>query len=272
MSESTSKVSKASADLRKLAAETVKLEAENVHAEALRALELELKRVEIAQKQGEVHKQEVELKRQEADLRKALADAEAEELVLQETKDNEKNRQAANFFHRVYRFTTPVSETSVAACISTLDKWHRLDPGAAFEIIFSSPGGSVIDGLALVDHIRSLSRDGHFITIGAEGWAASMAGILLQAGDRRWIGKESWLLIHEISAGAFGNISEMEDRVAWLKRIQERVIKMFLGRAADAIGAENVMSVQKFKESWKKTDWFLDSDQAMELGFVDEVR
>ena len=54
-----------------------------------------------------------------------------------------------------------------------------------------------------------------------------MAGILLQAGDIRIMGAESWLMIHEISFGASGKIGEIEDTVEWVKKIQERVVKIF---------------------------------------------
>ena len=33
------------------------------------------------------------------------------------------------------------------------------------EIIFSSPGGSIIDGFELFDHIQQLRNEGHHITI-----------------------------------------------------------------------------------------------------------
>ena len=152
-----------------------------------------------------------------------------------------------------------------------MDRWSRLHPSSDIEVVFTSPGGSVYQGLALVDHLRSLSRRGHRIITGCEGFAASMAGILLQAGDLRWIGKESYILIHEISTLAYGTVSDIDDNVARLKRVQDRVIKLFLDRATQA-GAETLLTPSQFRTKWRKTDWWLDSDESAQYGFVDEVR
>ena len=46
----------------------------------------------------------------------------------------------------------------------------------------------VIAGLALYDFIQTLRRKGHKVTTVSYGMAASMAGILLQAGDVRVMG------------------------------------------------------------------------------------
>jgi ATP-dependent protease ClpP protease subunit len=171
--------------------------------------------------------------------------------------------------HHVYRFSEAVSEKSVAACMATLARWHRDDPEGKFEIIFNSPGGSVIAGMALFDEIKRLSLRGggsHEITTGVAGYAASMAGILLQAGDIRWMGAESYLLIHEISAGTGGKIGDLTDAVEFYKAICARVVGIFVERA------DGKCSKAKFEKSWTRTDWWLLSDEALRLGFVDAVR
>jgi ATP-dependent Clp protease protease subunit len=141
--------------------------------------------------------------------------------------------------------------------------WSRTEPGCAIELIFTSPGGSVIDGMALFDFIQQLRRAGHFITTRALGWAASMAGILLQAGDKRVMAKESYVLIHEISTGAVGKIGEIEDEVKFVKKIQGRILDIFAARA-------NVKR-EYFAKHWKRQDWWLDSDEALKIGIIDEV-
>jgi len=147
----------------------------------------------------------------EAEAAKALADAETARQTTAEIEyRNRRNRIAAetaeeerledlaqNHHHRVYIFRASVNESATANCIHQLQTWHRLYPGEPMEIVFTSPGGSVVDGMALYDFIQTLRSDGHHITTTALGMAASMAGVLLQAGDTRVMGRESWLLIHE---------------------------------------------------------------------------
>ncbi len=95
------------------------------------------------------------------------------------------------------------------------------------------------------------------------GMAASMGGILLQAGDKRVIGSESVLLVHEISFGAGGKIGEVEDEVAFAKMLTQRVLKIFANRTK--------MTARQIDAKWKRKDWWMDSDEALKLGFVDEI-
>lgn len=167
-------------------------------------------------------------------------------------------------YHFVYQFDGAVGGNTVSACVKQLTRWSRVNPGQSFEIIFNSPGGGVIEGMALYDFITQLRGKGHKITTTTLGYAASMAGILLQAGDVRVMGKESYLLIHEISFGASGKIGEIEDEVEFVKKIQKRVIAIFAQRSK--------LTKREVAAKWKRKDWWLDSDEAFKLGLIDEIR
>lgn len=165
--------------------------------------------------------------------------------------------------HFIYRFNQAVSNSSTHQCIGTLTSWHEVDPDAPWTIILNCPGGLVMDGMPLFDFLMSMRAKGHHITTIAQGMAASMAGILLQAGDVRLIGPESVILIHEISFGAFGKPPEMEDEVAFLKMLSRRVLNIFASRSN--------LSAAQIQRKWNRKDWWLDSDEALELGFVDGI-
>ena len=167
-------------------------------------------------------------------------------------------------YHHLYPFYRAVDEASVSNCMEMLSYWSRTEPGCSMEIVFNSPGGSVLAGLALFDFIRALSNNGHHITMHTLGYAASMAGILLQAGDKRVMGREAWILIHEISFGAVGKIGEIEDTTEWVKKMQKRTLNIFAERSK--------MSVAQIEKKWKRTDWWLDSAEAFKLGLIDDIR
>lgn len=181
-----------------------------------------------------------------------------------QAKRAEQDELAADRHWHVYNFGKPVTESSVRECINQLTSWARKDPGCEVEIIFNSPGGSIVDGFALFDFLQALRTKGHKITTSALGMAASMAGILLQAGDVRIMGRQSWLMIHEASFGAGGKIGEVEDTVEWVKKVQERILDIFAERSN--------LTKQKLRNNWKRKDWWLSSDEALELGFIDEIR
>ncbi len=199
-----------------------------------------------------------------AETKIAEAQAVAAEIGQRDLERKEVDYLAGNKFHKVYAFNDPVSSSSVGACISQLNIWTRTDPECNIEIIFNSPGGGVIDGMALYDYFQALRRAGHKLTTVTFGMAASMAGILLQAGDVRVIGAESYVLIHEISTGAIGKIGEIEDVVEFTKKIQKRVLAIFALRSKKP--------VSYFEKHWRRKDWWLDSDECVKLGIVDEVR
>ena len=206
-----------------------------------------------------------------ADARKANAEARTYEIEgdmgdiqLTGARRIEKDRLAANRYHHVFNYLGSIDQTSVAACMEQLTIWNRVDPGCDIEIIFNSPGGSVMSGMALFDHIRDIRKDGHKVTTVSQGYAASMAGILIQAGDVRVIGKESYVLIHEISTGAVGKIGEIEDVVEFTHKIQDRVLDIFADRSKK--------KAAYYAKHWKRKDWWLDSTECLEIGFVDEVR
>ena len=211
------------------------------------------------------------IKKLEAEAAKANAESvvfglegEMGNIALASAKRVETERLASNKYHHIFNFVGAVDQNTAAMCMDQLTIWDRHDPKCPIEIVFNSPGGSVMAGMALFDHIRDIREAGHTVTTVSKGYAASMAGILLQAGDVRVIGKESYVLIHEISTGAVGKIGELEDVVEFTKKIQNRVLDIFAERSNK--------SATYFATHWRRKDWWLDSDECLKIGFVDSVR
>ena len=91
-----------------------------------------------------------------------------------------------------------------------------------------------------------------------------MAGILLMAVDTRWIGHQSWMMIHRAAFGAYGKTFEIEDEVRFVKRIEERIVDIFIKRSK--------LSKQKIKRNWDRKDWWIDADECLDSGLVDEIK
>ena len=220
-------------------------------------IDLKIKQAELDQKLAEIEKTKAETEKMQSESGKAYL--EYEKALGSRNKDTYTDEE-----NNVYRFSKDVSHHSVQGCMSKLTEWHRSDPKCDIEIIFSSPGGSIIDGFELFDFIQDLRNQGHKVTTGSLGMAASMAGILLQAGDVRWIGHQAWLMIHRAAFGAIGKTYEVEDEVRLVKRIEERILDIFTSRSE--------LSKVKIQRNWDRKDWWIDADEALKLGLVDEVR
>lgn len=228
------------------------------------AADIALKEAEARKTDAEARNTEALVKKNELEAEKSAVELKSKKLDLkikQEKRDRDKASDDENF---LYRFDGEVSGGSVHRCMSALTEWSRLNPKCDIEIIFSSPGGSIIDGFELFDFIQHLRNKGHHITTGSLGYAASMAGILLQAGDTRWIGHQAWLMIHRAAFGAWGKTFEVEDEVKFVKRIEERILDIFTSRSK--------LTRNKIKRNWDRKDWWISADEASDLGLVDEVR
>jgi ATP-dependent protease ClpP protease subunit len=223
------------AELNKLDAE-----AEQAIAEAGRIAQ-ETRRLAV-----ETAKLEIESAKLAADLRASLAYAATAEMRAEMDRRNHAATLTADRFHHIYYFSEAVTTRSVDECIGQLTVWQRLAADAetkpAIEIVITSPGGSVIAGMVLYDFIQTIRRAGHYVTTSCLGMAASMGGILLQAGDRRVMGKEAYLLIHEVSAGTSGKMGEMEDDVAFLQE-DGRAHPPHSGRAVHAVNQADCPAV-----------------------------
>lgn len=95
------------------------------------------------------------------------------------------------------------------------------------------------------------------------GIAASMGGVLLQAGDTRIIGPNAMLMIHEVAGGATGKLHDMEERIELTRRLWEKL--------ADILAERSTMTPQELIDKTYKFDWWLDAEDAVKFGFADKV-
>jgi ATP-dependent Clp endopeptidase proteolytic subunit ClpP len=123
----------------------------------------------------------------------------------------------------------------------------------------NSYGGSVLAGMSTLDTIRSLKSEVHTYIDGA---AASAATIISIAGKKRFIGKNSLMLIHQLSAGAYGKFSEMEDDMENNRRIMKMI--------KDIYKQYTKVPMKQIDEILKHDLWF-DSAKCLEFGLVDQV-
>lgn len=212
----------------------------------------------------QAQRQEAEAKAEEARIKANFG-----AIQLREAERKERKELAQNEHHHVYVFDREVNSATVKEAIKQLTTWDREDPECRIEFQINSPGGSIVDGLALVDFMRSLREKGHIVDTIALGWAASMGGVLLQVGTTRIMGANSVLLIHEGSMGAIGDFGQVEDRVELMKLFHERILALFEERARPI----NPKTTKAFiKRNWERKDWWISAENALKYGFIDEVR
>ena len=198
-----------------------------------------------------------------AEIRKLQLETERTMLELSALRRKERDAAADAGEANVYTFYAGVEAETVQACIAELGQWSRRSPGAPITILFNSPGGAVLDGLALFDFLRWLAGAGHHVKTVALGRAASMGAVLLQAGTTRVVGRNAFLLVHEVSNSSAGKVSEMEDGVAFTRRLQKRLLAILSERST--------LDVAQIQRRWARKEWWVDAEEAVALGFADEI-
>lgn len=135
------------------------------------------------------------------------------------------------------------------------------DSDKDISMYINSPGGSVTDGLAIMDTMNFVKSDIQTI---ATGMAASMASVLLSAGTKgkRFALPNSTVLIHQPLGGAQGQQTEIEIAAQEILKTRKRL---------NHILADN--SGQTFEKLQKDTDRdnYMTAQEAKDYGLIDEI-
>jgi len=222
------------------------------------------------EKEASERKLNAEAAQAEAEAAATLLKMKAEKLYLKDvaqtsaiSKMKFDEYMASDETRHTLRFLDTVNKASCKAAIDRLVRWHRLAPGCDITIVIDSPGGDIISGFHLFDTILWLRREGHHITTIATGMAASMGGVLFQAGNYRIMTPQASMLIHEAQFGVGGSIGAVEDEVKYVKMLQDRILGILAERST--------LTKAQIKRRWSRTNWWLMSDAALELGFADSI-
>jgi len=142
------------------------------------------------------------------------------------------------------------------------DEFKEVEKDAdVIHVRVNSPGGYVFEGLAIYNVLFASEK---YIHTYNDGICASMAALILLAGDEIHAFSNSLLMIHNSSSGFYGNKKEVEEQLQASEKIDKA-----LGTAIEArlgITAEEVAETYlNYKDNW------FTSDEAKESGFYDTI-
>jgi ATP-dependent Clp protease protease subunit len=153
-----------------------------------------------------------------------------------------------------------VNEHSMNLCIMQMLFLDREDPHMAIEFYINSPGGSVVDGLALYDVMHTISAPVNTTCVGT---AASMGAILLCGGTgTRSALPNSRIMIHQVSSGARGKSADLRIQMAETDKLENILFQIL----ADKTG-KTLKQIAKDCDR----DYYLSSEEAKVYGLIDSV-
>ena len=135
------------------------------------------------------------------------------------------------------------------------------DPKRDIKLYINSPGGSVYDGLAIIDTMNYIKPDVQTIGIGLQ---ASMGAMLLSCGakGKRFALPNARIMIHQPSSGTQGKVTDQEITLRESIYVKKRLIEIF----AEQTGK----SIEQVEKDMDRDNW-MSAAEAKDYGIVDEV-
>lgn len=165
---------------------------------------------------------------------------------------------------RIIMLAEDVNSASATSVIAQMLFLESQDPDKDITLYINSPGGSVTDGLAIVDAMNHIKCDVSTVCV---GMAASMGAVLLASGakGKRYALPNAEVMIHQPligGGGLSGQCTDIKIHSDHLVRMREKLNTML----ADASGK----TVEEVAAATER-DNYLTAEEAKEFGLIDQV-
>ncbi len=156
---------------------------------------------------------------------------------------------------------SPIDDIIANLVIAQLLFLEAEDPERDISLYINSPGGSVTDGLAMLDTMQFIRPDVSTICIGQ---AMSMGAVLLAAGapGKRFALPSARIMIHQPSGGMQGTAADIQIQAREILRLREELNQMlarWTGQSAEKIAAD------------ADRDFVLTAAESVKYGLIDKV-
>jgi ATP-dependent Clp protease protease subunit len=153
-----------------------------------------------------------------------------------------------------------VNEHSMNLCIMQMLFLDREDSHAPIELYINSPGGSVVDGLALYDVMHTISAPVNTTCVGT---AASMGAVLLTGGTgTRSALPHSRIMIHQVSSGYRGTAADINIQVKETNKLYDQLLEI--------LSKKSGQTVKKLRNDCDR-DYYMSAEEAKAYGILDVV-
>ena len=136
---------------------------------------------------------------------------------------------------------------------------YKLKNKIPIHLRINSYGGSVFAAFSTLDY---LNQNGQPIYTYIDGCAASAGTIMSVCGNRRFIGENSYMLVHQLSSTHWGKYQELQDDMKNSDELMKRIKNIY----------ENKTKIPKTKmDEILRHDLWWDSKTCLKYGLVDEI-
>ncbi len=165
---------------------------------------------------------------------------------------------------RIIFLSDEVNHATSSIVIAQLLFLESEDPEKEIFLYINSPGGSIVDGMAIVDTINYIKAPVSTICLGL---AASMGAVLLAAGEKgkRYATPNSEIMIHQPligGGGLSGQASEIQIHSDHLIKTRQKLNKFLAEKTGQTL--------EKINNDTDR-DKYLTAEEAKEYGLIDEI-
>ena len=164
---------------------------------------------------------------------------------------------------RIIFLSEDVNHVTASLIIAQMLFLESEDPDKEISFYINSPGGSITDGMAIVDTMNYIKCPVSTICVGL---AASMGSVLLTCGakGKRFATPNSEILIHQplISGGLAGQTTEIKIHADHMVKTREKLNKILSDRTGQPIDVINRDT---------ERDHYMTAQEALEYGLIDGI-
>lgn len=187
-----------------------------------------------------------------------------EPYIMEERKSNVAQLSVFSrlFMDRILFLGTEINSDVANILVSQLLFLESDNPNKPVTIYINSPGGSVYDGMAIVDVMNKIKCPVYTTCVGT---AASMAAVILSAGERghRCALPHSQIMLHAPSGGT-GRVTSPDFKIA--AKEMEKCEEMLY-----SVLSENLEKDYDAIKQMCDRDFWMTSKEAMEHGVIDTI-
>lgn len=154
-----------------------------------------------------------------------------------------------------------IKEDTASQFLEQITALECIDMAKPISVYINTFGGGLDSALCMYDSMKACCCP--IVTVGI-GKVMSAGVLLMAAGDKgnRFITQNTRVMIHEVSGGTFGPVSEMENSVAESRRMQE----VYIDLLANDTGAAK----SKIKKDME-AETYMSAAQAVTYGIADKM-
>ena len=167
---------------------------------------------------------------------------------------------------RIIYLGEDVNPTTSSLIVAQMLFLESEDPDKEIFFYINSPGGSITDGMAIVDTMNYIKCPVCTVCVGL---AASMGAVLLASGEKgkRYAMPNSEILIHQPliggqGGGISGQATEIKSHADHMIRTREKINKLLSERTGQSID-----TIEKDTER----DNYMTAEEALKYGLIDEI-